>query len=96
MLTYNETGYTDFSGLFDEYETAYGKAAAKAGRYLVQNLQDQTMRAGLSLAGWNPKHDDMKRQTVEWWEWGEFSRLTVTIRVLDTETGDVGNSICIY
>ncbi|KAL7943722.1 amine oxidase [Trichoderma barbatum] len=69
ILTYDETGYTDFSELVDEYGIAYDKAAAKAGRFLVQNLQDQTMRAGLSIAGWNPKHGDMKRQAAEWWNW---------------------------
>ncbi|KAK4061428.1 hypothetical protein Trihar35433_9755 [Trichoderma harzianum] len=69
ILTYDETGFTDFSGLIDEYGTAYDKAAAKAGRLLVQNLQDQTMRAGLSTAGWNPKHGDMKKQAAEWWNW---------------------------
>ncbi|KAL7956833.1 hypothetical protein V8C34DRAFT_315376 [Trichoderma compactum] len=43
ILTYDETGYTDYS--------------------------DQTMRAGLSAAGWNAKHGDMKRQAAEWWNW---------------------------
>lgn len=50
---------------------AYEKASAKAGRMLAENLQDQNVRAGLALAGWKPKHNDMLRQAVEWWNWGE-------------------------
>lgn len=71
ILTYDETGYSNYSNLIDEYSDAYDTAAAKAGRFLVQNLQDETMRAGLSLAGWNPRHSDMKKQAAEWWNWGE-------------------------
>ncbi|KAL7895575.1 hypothetical protein HDV63DRAFT_106348 [Trichoderma sp. SZMC 28014] len=69
ILTYDETGYSNYYDLIDEYSDAYDTAAAKAGRYLVQNLQDETMRAGLSLAGWNPTHSDMKKQAAEWWNW---------------------------
>ncbi|KAJ5123089.1 hypothetical protein N7448_009186 [Penicillium atrosanguineum] len=69
ILTYNETGYTDYSAILDEYENMYEGASEQAGILLKQNLQDQTTRSGLSLAGWKPKKDDMKRQAVEWWEW---------------------------
>ncbi|GAB0146260.1 hypothetical protein EsHS_00006668 [Epichloe bromicola] len=75
ILTYSETGHTDYSELIDEYEKAWDKASVKAGRMLADNLQDETARAGLSLAGWNPKHSDMRRQAVEWWKWGSFSHL---------------------
>lgn len=56
--------------LLDEYSEAYDKAAANAGRLLLENQQDQTARTGLSMAGWNPKHSDMAAQAVEWWSWG--------------------------
>ncbi|KAJ3499699.1 hypothetical protein NLG97_g150 [Lecanicillium saksenae] len=69
ILTYNETGAVDYMDLLDKYSEAYEKAAAKAGRLLAENLQDQTARAGLALAGWNPKHSDMAAQAVEWWSW---------------------------
>ncbi|KAK2589682.1 hypothetical protein QQS21_012637 [Conoideocrella luteorostrata] len=69
ILTYNETGYTDYSAMIEEYGAAWDKASAKAGRMLADNIQDETARAGLSLAGWNPKHSDMRRQAVEWWSW---------------------------
>lgn len=75
ILTYNETGYVDYSELLDEYAEANDKMAATAGRLLVTNAQDQTARAGLALAGWNPKHSDMARQAVEWWSWGKLDLL---------------------
>ena len=70
ILTYDETGYTDYSSLFDDYETASGIAAAQAGKLLRNNLQDQTARSGLALAGWKPKRTDMAAQTVDLWNWG--------------------------
>jgi polyamine oxidase len=73
ILTYNETGPADYIDLLDTCSEAYSKAAAKAGRLLAENLQDQTARAGLALAGWNPKHSDMAAQAVEWWSWGKIS-----------------------
>ncbi|KAG5925929.1 hypothetical protein E4U42_003809 [Claviceps africana] len=69
ILTYNETGHTDYSDLLAEYSRAWDQASAKAGRMLADNIQDESVRAGLSLAGWNPKHGDMRRQAVEWWSW---------------------------
>ena len=70
ILTYDHSGAVDFTDLLDEYETAYGNASVQAGAMLAENLQDEPVRAGLSLAGWKPKHSDMKRQAAEWWEWG--------------------------
>ncbi|KAJ5248812.1 hypothetical protein N7468_000263 [Penicillium chermesinum] len=69
ILTYNETGYTDYSSILDEYEDKYNTAAEQAGIILKENYQDMTVRSGLSLAGWKPKRDDMTAQAVEWWEW---------------------------
>lgn len=71
ILTYNETGYTDFSALLDEYETKFETASDLAGTILKENYQDMTVRSGLSLADWKPKRDDMTAQAVEWWEWGK-------------------------
>lgn len=76
ILTYNETGAVDYTDLLDEYTEHYDKAAAKAGRLLADNLQDQTVRAGLALAGWNPKHSDMAAQAVEFWNWGKVAHCT--------------------
>ncbi|OAA50568.1 Amine oxidase [Metarhizium rileyi] len=69
ILTYDETGYTDYRELLDEYDAAGTKASVRAGRMLAENIQDETARAGLAMAGWNPRHSDMKRQAVEWWKW---------------------------
>ncbi|KAG6011004.1 hypothetical protein E4U21_000035 [Claviceps maximensis] len=68
-LTYNETGHTDYRELLVEYWDAWANASVKAGQMLADNIQDETVRAGLSLAGWNPKHNDMKRQAIDWWCW---------------------------
>jgi polyamine oxidase len=70
ILTYDEHGYVDFQNVLDEYSEASEKATQEAGRLLVQNAQDMTARSGFALAGWNPGHDDMKAQAVEWWNWG--------------------------
>ncbi|KAL2830313.1 amine oxidase [Aspergillus cavernicola] len=69
ILTYNETGYTDYSHILDEYSVARQKASEHAGQILNNNLQDMTARSGLALAGWNPRRDDMAAQAVEWWNW---------------------------
>lgn len=75
ILTYNETGPSDYSELLDRYSKANEKMSAHAGTLLVENRQDQTARAGLALAGWNPKHSEMAAQAVEWWSWGKISTL---------------------
>lgn len=72
ILTYNETGYTNYSSLLDDFQAMYEEASEEAGIILKENLQDQTARTGLALAGWRPKRDDMAAQAVEWWEWGKF------------------------
>ncbi|OCL00547.1 amine oxidase [Cenococcum geophilum 1.58] len=68
ILTYNETGYTDYSSMLDDFENVYATMEQNAGYILTENLQDQSTRTGLALAGWKPKKD-MAAQAVEWWEW---------------------------
>jgi polyamine oxidase len=70
ILTYNETGYADYTSTLAEYALAREKASLHAGRILNSNLQDMTARSGLALAGWRPRRDDMVAQAVEWWNWG--------------------------
>ncbi|RAH48931.1 putative flavin containing polyamine oxidase [Aspergillus brunneoviolaceus CBS 621.78] len=69
LRTYNETGEADYQYLLDEYARVYEIAARDAGRILMENLQDQTARTGLALAGWRPRKNDMAAQAVEWWNW---------------------------
>ncbi len=64
--TFNETGATDFTSLIDEFEEAYSIVERDAGNILRDNLQDRSIRAGLSLAGWKPRKD-VQAQAVEWW-----------------------------
>lgn len=71
ILTYDETGFNDYASMLDDFEDLYDEASEQAGILLKENLQDQTARSGLALAGWRPKIDDMKAQAVEWWEWGK-------------------------
>lgn len=70
MSTYNQYGYKDYSQLIDIWDDIYDVAAAQAGVMLLDNLQDQTAKTGLALAGWRPKVDDMEAQAVDWWSWG--------------------------
>ena len=65
--TFNETGPDDFSDLLSDFEDAYSILEQDAGYILSDNLQDRSVRAGLSLAGWKPGRD-MEAQTTEWWE----------------------------
>ncbi|KAK1139794.1 hypothetical protein N8T08_011191 [Aspergillus melleus] len=69
IRTYDETGYTDYRDKLAGYTQASEIASKEAGRILSENLQDQTARSGLALAGWRPRKDDMKAQAVEWWNW---------------------------
>ncbi|CAG9997015.1 unnamed protein product [Clonostachys byssicola] len=69
VITYDETGQVDYKNLIDEYEEAWEGAQVESGRYLTENLQDITVRAGLSLAGWRPHKKDMHAQAVDWFGW---------------------------
>ncbi|KJZ77633.1 hypothetical protein HIM_02810 [Hirsutella minnesotensis 3608] len=69
ILTYNETGFTDYSPQIAVLKEASRKMSIEAGRLLAENLQDQSVRSGLALAGWNPRHDDMTAQAVDFWNW---------------------------
>ncbi|GFF51661.1 putative flavin-containing polyamine oxidase [Aspergillus lentulus] len=69
IRTYNETGFIDYRHLLREYAEAYRTASKEAGRIMTENLQDQTARTGLALAGWRPRKDDSAAQAVEWWNW---------------------------
>ncbi|KAI9878900.1 MAG: hypothetical protein M1830_010204 [Pleopsidium flavum] len=67
IQTFNETGAVDFTSLISDYQAnAYSSLEQDAGNILKDNLQDHSVRAGLSLAGWKPKKD-MQAQAVEWW-----------------------------
>lgn len=68
ILTYDEKGYNDYTQVLAAYEKVYGVVEQDAGYILTGNLQDTSMRAGLSTAGWKPKKD-MKMQAAEWWAW---------------------------
>lgn len=70
VSTYNEHGFKDYSHFQDEYDAAYEIAAQKAGTMLKDNLQDQSAQAGLALAGWRPKSNNMEAQAIDWWNWG--------------------------
>jgi len=55
--TFNETGAVDYTDLLDDYETDYSTLEQDAGYILSDNLQDRSVRSGLSLAGWKPGKD---------------------------------------
>ncbi|KAI0512722.1 amine oxidase [Xylaria bambusicola] len=68
ILTYDEEGAADFGSLFDEMDEAYTIVEQDAGYVLTDNLQDTSMRAAFSVAGWKPKKN-MHQQAIEWWYW---------------------------
>lgn len=70
ILTYNETGPVDYSGLLTQFEEEHWPVFEQnAGYILTQNLQDRSFRAGLMQSGWKPRRNDMAAQAVEWWQW---------------------------
>lgn len=74
IATFNETGPVDYTDLLTSFEEAWTIFEQDAGRILTENLQDRSMRAGISMAGWKPKKN-MAAQAVEWWMWGSSSYL---------------------
>lgn len=67
--TFDETGAVNFTDIIDDFENGpYSTLEQDAGYILTDNLQDRSVRSGLSLAGWRPRND-MRAQAVEWWEW---------------------------
>ncbi|MCJ1223849.1 hypothetical protein MMC12_000492 [Toensbergia leucococca] len=67
IQTFNETGPVDYLDLLDDFEDAYSILEEDAGYILSENLQDQSVRSGLSLSGWKPGKN-MAAQATEWWE----------------------------
>lgn len=68
IITFDHTGRDDFLSLVAEFDGNYTIASQDAGYILSDNLQDTSVRAGLSVAGWKPKRD-MRAQAVEWMGW---------------------------
>ncbi|EWG52084.1 N1-acetylpolyamine oxidase [Fusarium verticillioides 7600] len=68
IITYDETGASDFTDLIDLFDEKFRMASQEAGYIFTENLQDTSTRAGLSLAGWKPKRD-MRMTAADWWGW---------------------------
>lgn len=75
IATYDETGASDYSDIFDEWDEMSVVAEQAAGTILTENLQDVSQRAMYSLSGWKSKRDP-KREAVEWWvvDWDAAAR----------------------
>lgn len=68
FLTYDQDGPNDYTEVLEEFDAMLELAIADAGRIQLDNLQDTSTRAGLSLAGWKPG-SDMYKQLAEWYGW---------------------------
>ena len=74
--------------MIDDFEDdPYSTLEQDAGYILSNNLQDRSVRSGLSLAGWKPRQD-MKAQAVEWWEF-DFEYGQTPVRYIDKISQDV-------
>ncbi|KAL8987556.1 MAG: hypothetical protein Q9177_003248, partial [Variospora cf. flavescens] len=60
-------GSVNFKGLLGDYEDAYSTLKQDTDHLLTQNLQDRSVRSGLSLAG-RKTTKDAASQAVEWWK----------------------------
>ncbi|KAF2679945.1 amine oxidase [Lentithecium fluviatile CBS 122367] len=69
ILTYNETGYFNYTSLLTDFDDSWAEFEQAAGTILTENLQDRSMRAGLYQADWRPSSLDAAAQAVEWWMW---------------------------
>ncbi|KAI0126898.1 putative flavin-containing polyamine oxidase [Xylariales sp. AK1849] len=69
IITYNESGAVDFASEIDEFDEALRLLAEEGGEILSGNLQDRTIREGLSLVGWKPQQRayPAAADAVEWW-----------------------------
>ena len=84
--TFNETGAVDFTDLIDDFEDDYSTLEQDAGYILDQNLQDRSVRTGLSLSGWKPGKNTAA-QTAEWWEF-DFEYASSPVRLKETGSND--------
>ncbi|KAI4153297.1 MAG: hypothetical protein LQ340_002405, partial [Diploschistes diacapsis] len=66
-LTFNASGAHDFTDLLNDYDNSYSTLEEDAGYILTDNLQDRSVRTGLSLSGWNPR-GNAEQQAAEWWQ----------------------------
>ncbi len=65
--TFNETGAVDYVSTIDDFNNNYYATYEQDSGYtLTDNLQDTSVRAAFSIAGWRPKKDPIA-QAVEWW-----------------------------
>lgn len=67
LETFNENGAVDYTNLINTYGIAYSTVEQDAGYILTDNLQDRSLRSGLSLASWKPRVDKEAR-AIEWWQ----------------------------
>ncbi|KAG8168411.1 hypothetical protein KVR01_001160 [Diaporthe batatas] len=69
ILTYNQSGLSDFESEIEEYENAFFRMTQEAGELLTDNIQDKTIREGLVHVGWQPdqRDDPAAADAVEWW-----------------------------
>lgn len=69
--SFDETGAVDYLYLLDELDESYTQMQIETGAFITDNIQDYSVRSGLSLAGWKPRKDPRK-QAAEWWYFGEY------------------------
>jgi len=76
---FDETGATNFTDIFDEYEEAYGELTVAAGARVEKNLVDTTARTGYGLIGVKPKTP--QEMAVEYytfdWEYAQTPEVLV-------------------
>ncbi|KAH7310501.1 hypothetical protein B0I35DRAFT_396766 [Stachybotrys elegans] len=80
ILTYNESGPVDFTAEIGAFEDAMDRMAAEGGEILKGNLQDMTIREGLSMVGWKPRQRayPAAAEAVEWWLYGTDGEQALT------------------
>lgn len=79
IITYNKNGQFNFTSEITAYEDAFFRMTQLAGEFLTENLQDATIREGLSLVGWKPAQRElaMEAAAAEWWLYGMKNTLRV-------------------
>ncbi|KAF4978610.1 hypothetical protein FDECE_18185, partial [Fusarium decemcellulare] len=67
--TFDENGIANWTSKIRKLEKILEEAESYAGRLMLDNLQDTSVRAALRTAGWRPATNDTHAHAAEWWKW---------------------------
>ena len=78
---YDQNGPADYFDLVFAFQEAFNGMLIKAGQLLTQNLQDWSVRVGLSRAGWKPAltENQAAAEAIEWALLGKYHNYPISM-----------------